>query len=719
MAKYQRLLEHNIPIYEKVKKSLKKCNRAVFEQATGTGKSYIALQAIEDSPKGNKILFVAPQYAIIQYFKDLFSFQSSLKDSNLKYVNLETSTYQALDKFIEKKFDIIIFDEAHRAGAPKWSKKVKNLIKNNKEAKIIAMSATLEDRTDGVDVTKIFGVDICSRYSLVDALNDRVLNAPDYTLAKVDFNDQKDYINANIKELKRKLETAQVQERVEIQNYLKDLEEAKNRISSCLNIPDIIAEKFAGQNLSNSKFIVYCSAGSVEEDNRVGKNLELTMLDAENWFSKTTEHPNVWIYAVHSLLQSRKENMQIIKEFVQDNTEGVKLLFAVDMLNEGLHIKNVDGVIMLRPTESKIVYLQQLGRALSVVEDESKQPIIFDFVSNLTSVDTDLIRNIAREVNEKTATDKTSRTAKKVKTFPFKLQIKNLDEVELMENLQKNLYNFKNRFTFEFEDFYARLLDYKNKHNGFAGISNNVQEDGYPLWGKLYYIRRGNIYLNEKQRAKIEALGISTKSTTLTESWNYFIEKLKKYKEKYGNCNVPELYEKNGYRLGDRVRDVRGKKNLSAEREKELKELGFVFNMREENWSKFIKELKEYKEEYGDCNVPVKYVKDGYKLGAKVLSVRNNKNLIAVRKAELEDLGFVFDLKARRYEARWSQFIEELKKYKEEFGDCDVPDKYEHNGYRLGQNVSRTRRDRNLSKERRRELEDLGFVWNVKERTKE
>ena len=50
------------------------------------------------------------------------------------------------------------------------------------------------------------------------------------------------------------------------------------------------------------------------------------------------------------------------------------------MLNEGLHVNDIDGVIMLRPTISPIIYLQQLGRALSVGHNE--HPLIFDIVNN-------------------------------------------------------------------------------------------------------------------------------------------------------------------------------------------------------------------------------------------------------------------------------------------------------------------------------------------------
>lgn len=61
-------------------------------------------------------------------------------------------------------------------------------------------------------------------------------------------------------------------------------------------------------------------------------------------------------------------------------------MFAVDIFNEGMHINGVDGVIMTRHTTSPIIYLQQIGRALSF-SVRKKQIKIFDLVGNATDID--------------------------------------------------------------------------------------------------------------------------------------------------------------------------------------------------------------------------------------------------------------------------------------------------------------------------------------------
>jgi superfamily II DNA or RNA helicase len=70
--------------------------------------------------------------------------------------------------------------------------------------------------------------------------------------------------------------------------------------------------------------------------------------------------------------------------FKQDNSDHLKLLFCIDMLNEGVHIENISGVILFRPTVSPIIFKQQIGRALSA--SKGREPIVFDIVNNFENL---------------------------------------------------------------------------------------------------------------------------------------------------------------------------------------------------------------------------------------------------------------------------------------------------------------------------------------------
>ena len=67
-------------------------------------------------------------------------------------------------------------------------------------------------------------------------------------------------------------------------------------------------------------------------------------------------------------------------DFKADESDRLKLLFCIDMLNEGVHVEGISGVILFRPTISPIIYKQQIGRALTAGENST--PLILDVVNN-------------------------------------------------------------------------------------------------------------------------------------------------------------------------------------------------------------------------------------------------------------------------------------------------------------------------------------------------
>lgn len=67
-------------------------------------------------------------------------------------------------------------------------------------------------------------------------------------------------------------------------------------------------------------------------------------------------------------------------DFKVDESDRLKLLFCIDMLNEGVHVEGISGVILFRPTISPIIYKQQIGRALTAGENST--PLILDVVNN-------------------------------------------------------------------------------------------------------------------------------------------------------------------------------------------------------------------------------------------------------------------------------------------------------------------------------------------------
>jgi superfamily II DNA or RNA helicase len=226
---------------------------------------------------------------------------------------------------------------------------------------------------------------------------------------------------------------------------------------------------------------------------------------------------------------------------------------------------------------------------------------------------------------------------------------------------------------------------------------------------------------------KITVEGIGVKKKQLEQSiaikcvkkiiplWLYRYGELKKFKQQYGHCNVPEGY-KNNRQLANWVnmqrRDYK-KDALIQERINLLEKIGFFFEPLNETWKKRYEELKKFKKKYGHCNVPHKY-KDNPRLGGWVVQQRKfcKKNFLTEeRLGLLKKLNFSFNA----LNAAWDKKHEELKKFKKKYSHCNVPRKYKDNP-QLSAWVSRQRvayYKNSLPEGRTTLLKKVGFVFNA------
>ena len=676
------LLPHNQKVYNKIVKGFSESNKVLVVQATGTGKSYLILKLLKDHAIGKKVLYITPTSAIESYFVDdvLKKFMPDYK----KQINFTSCLYPSVKKYTKEKYDFIIIDEVHHVGAKEWGKAVDDLLTHNPQASVLGVTATLE-RQDGIDVTKFFeNRKPVSKITLIDAMQQGILQAPDYVLGKIDFGADVEFINKSVKELQQEYETASDIDKEKIKQFLVDLKHAKRMISETKQIPQTIKEKLNTEKLKNGKYIVFCPAGLNEnEDNASEIKMEQTMAQAKDWFGLVNS--DIRQYAIHSLY-GKKHNQQALKEFQADNKQGLKLMFTVNMLNEGLHAGDIDGVIMLRPTGSQTIYTQQIGRALSA-KSHTHQRLIFDFVANLQSLETNQIKEMADKVNavaNKINSDNDGETYTNEKdTAPkFNLKIENLETIQFIEELKKNLSTFDDRFDFDFEDFYNRLVAYKAEFGDLLVPLRYVCKDGYKLGDKVASVRKGakqlneernkGIKLNKEQKQRLDEIGFVW---IINETFDFedFYNRLVVYKAEFGDLLVPTKYIcKDGYKLGDKVSKVRkgakplnedqksnGTIKLDDKQKQRLNDIGFVWMVNEAfEFEDFYNRLVAYKAEFGDLLVPRKYIcKDGYKLGEKVSKVRRGAKplkedrkfqgikLDDKQKQRLDEIGFVWDVK--------------------------------------------------------------------------
>jgi hypothetical protein len=249
------------------------------------------------------------------------------------------------------------------------------------------------------------------------------------------------------------------------------------------------------------------------------------------------------------------------------------------------------------------------------------------------------------------------------------------------------------------------------------------------------------------------------KNNDLPKQWNVMFEKLKAYKERYGNCLVPTLYVcDDGTKLGRWVVRQRGRLRYDSERKVndaalrerrrlELDAIGFVWVVNERKrqltpaagvhaskkdrfnarWNVMFEKLKEYKAEHGDCLVPQRYnCTDGTPLGNWVANQRSkaatDSKINPQRRRALDSIGFVWQVQVRqpspKLEDKWNEKFRLLQEYHAEHGDCLVPKDYMtvDSKIMLGTWVIHQRATSaagKLRKDRLIQLESLGFSFRA------
>lgn len=386
------LQKHQQDAYRAVQKAYENGNKATVVIPTGCGKSFIALQLMADN-KDKRILFMAPTNAIKnQMYNYIAKYIVGVEPTNEKtarmisdeyFPHLKIMLYPSLlrvnDEQMEKlNADIIVMDELHRTGADKWGEKINTLLQKNPNANILGLTATPDRMDDKNVVDELFEGNINYELTLVDALRKGIVKSPQYVKCDYALSEHLEGIRlaiANCSDEQKK----------------KELQVKYDRMRKIVEQADGIPELFA-KNIQkkDGKYIIFCK-DKEHMDELIGK--------AKEWFSSIDTEPE--IYSVYSGDgYTDKDNSKTIEEFESSKSEHLKLLFSIEMLNEGLHVEDISGVIMARPTDSRIIYLQQLGRALSSDTSRDKT-IVFDLVNNY------LKNNLDAEINRRTNGSKT------------------------------------------------------------------------------------------------------------------------------------------------------------------------------------------------------------------------------------------------------------------------------------------------------------------------
>ena len=304
-----------------------------------------------------------------------------------------------------------------------------------------------------------------------------------------------------------------------------------------------------------------------------------------------------------------------------------------------------------------------------------------------------------------------SRRTEKSRDKLSKEKIKQLDDMGFVWNAEEQ----------KWQQGIQKLEEYRSEKGDLLVRQSHVTSDGFKLgiWVSCRRTEKSRDKLSKKKIKQLDDMGFVWDAEE--HKWQQGIQKLEEYRSEKGDLLVRHSHvTSDGFKLGSWVNNRRNRRDkLSKEKIKQLDDMEFVWDAEEQKWQQGIQKLEEYRSEKGDLLVRHSHVtSDGFKLGSWVHSRRKRRDKLSKEKIkQLDDMEFVWNVD----EHRWQQGIRKLEEYRSEKGDLLVP--YLHvtsDGFKLGIWVScrRTEKSRDkLSKEKIKQLDDMGFVWDVDERT--
>ena len=330
--------------------------RALLISATGTGKTYASAFAIrklfsENTFNGKKALFLSHREQInrqaLTSYKRIFGEHvpmellsgthndiTKARNSAFLFSTMNMMAKGSIrEQFSPREFSVIVLDECHRSGAESYQK----IINYFHPDLLLGMSASPE-RTDSFDVFQLFDHNIACEVRLQQALENEML-CPFHYFGITDLEIE----GENTDDLRR------------FRHLTSD-----RRVKYILD-----RAEYYGHSGNRVKGLVFCS--------RKDEAQELSQK-----FNETGRYHTVMLSGDNT----QDQRLDAIERLVSDNRpDKLDYIFTVDIFNEGVDVPEINQVILLRPTESPIIFVQQLGRGLRKAEGK-EFVIVLDFIGN-------------------------------------------------------------------------------------------------------------------------------------------------------------------------------------------------------------------------------------------------------------------------------------------------------------------------------------------------
>jgi len=728
------LYEHNEETSSKVFDAFNKDEKRVaIVQATGTGKSYVALNLLLKY-KDKKALYIVPSNAIIEHLKEIISKNNLSIEKD--FPNLEFRTYQSLinlskEELSKLNVDLLVTDELHHLGAPVWGKRINDIVETHPDMLLFGMTDyTVRDRATSYerDMTnpetdELFSGKVVSYYDLCDAMIDGVLPKPIYKSA---------YINLEsfAEELEKYLDDPKLSKK----DYLeckKLIEDAKRQITKAPGIKEMVRKNIK----PNGKYIYFCSPLSEENKN----DIDTIMTEVREWFSDY----DVEFYKTTSKDKEQgKQNRDAFYSNVDlkgnSTKHKLRIMFAINQYNEGVHAPGVDGVILGRSTSSDIVFFEQIGRALSVKENTKERyeeyqnlsrselleiakkqntqvtsnmtkdeiierllsPVIIDLTNNIEYIE-ELENNLKDRVKEIQKSLGHNKREIKIRNLNFDIMVENKNLFEILRYVRDRLRPNTWKLNYSLAKIYFEKygsLEIKQNFKTLNGIDYDENGYNFGIWltNQRQMYKKGK--LSKERIELLKQIGMRFEIVYNIVDWAEMYMLAEIYFKKYGSLEIKQNfktlngidYDENGYNLGwwlVRQRQMYKKSKLSKEREKLLEKIGMRFETRDNNevWTRMYKLTETYFKKYGNLEISKKFKtlngtdedENGYNLGGWLLSQRQmykKSKLSKEREELLEKIGMRFE--TRDNDEVWNQMYMLAELYFKEYGNLEIPYKF-------------------------------------------
>ena len=320
--------------------------RALVQAATGVGKTYLAAF---DSKSYERVLFVAHREEILKQaaasFRNVrnsedygfFTGEEKSTDKSVIFASVATlgrSEYLSEKYFAPDYFQYLVIDEFHHAVNEQYQR----IVKYFKPQFLLGLTATPE-RMDGRNIYELCDYNVPYEISLKDAINKGMLVPFHY----YGIYDDTDYSGLHL--IRGRYDEKELNE-----TYIGNVHRH-----------DLIYKYYC--KYGSKKALGFCCSRAHAEEM------------AKEFCERGIPSAAVYSNANGTYSEEREKAIEKLK------SGEIRVIFSVDMFNEGVDITSVDMVMFLRPTESPIVFLQQLGRGLR--RSKGKEYLnVLDFIGN-------------------------------------------------------------------------------------------------------------------------------------------------------------------------------------------------------------------------------------------------------------------------------------------------------------------------------------------------